>query len=337
MILKGFRKVKAIEYTHYGPPEVLHLSEVEKPVPKDHEVLIRIRAVAVNMGDCELRRPEIPNLIWFIVRLAFGLFKPRNKILGAYLSGEIEVAGKAVKRFKEGESVFACTGPRFSAYAEYICLPEKEAIALKPSNMTYEEAAALPLGLDALHFLRKAEIKKGEKVLVNGAGGGIGTIAVQLAKHYGAKVTAVDRSEKLDMLRSIGANHVIDYTQEDFAKSGERYDVIFDLVGKQSYARCVSSLKQNGRLLLTNPDGLSQMLRGAWTSAISGKKVISQFASAKAEDLVILKELAERGELRSVIDRSYPLEEVVEAHRYVESGQKKGSVVLIVQRDNENE
>lgn len=323
--------MKAIVYTRYGPPDVLHLQEVAKPTPKNNEVLIRIRAVAVNAGDCELRSPQIPNLIWLLVRLYFGLIRPRKKILGAYLAGEVETVGSAVKIFKEGDSVFACSGPRFGAYAEYICLPDQEAIALKPSNMTYEEAAAVPLGLDALHFLRKAPIQKGQKVLVNGAGGGIGTIAVQLAKHFGAEITAVDSIGKLEMLRSIGADRVIDYSREDFAKSGETYDVIFDLVGKQSYARCIKSLKQNGYYLLANPSGLSQMVRGLWTSMVTDKKVVSQFASAKREDLVFLKELIEEGKLRSLIDKRFPLEQVVEAHKYVESGRKKGNVVLTLE------
>ena len=323
--------MQAITYTKYGPPEVLHLQEVATPKPKDNQVLIRIHAATVNMGDCELRSPKIPNSIWLIVRLFFGLFKPRKKILGAYLAGEIEAVGKTVKKFKKGDAVFACSGPRFSAYAEYICLPEKEAIALKPSNMTHDEAAAVPLGLDALHFLRKVPVQKGQKVLINGAGGGIGTVAVQLAKHFGAEVTAVDSAGKLDILRSIGADHVIDYTQEDFAKKSEVYDVIFDLVGKRSYTRCIKALKPNGRYLLANPNGFSAMFRGIWTSMVTSKKVISQFASAKHEDLVFLKELIEEGKLRSVIDKKYPLEQVVEAHKYVESGQKKGNVILTLE------
>lgn len=247
--------MKAIVYTQYGPPDVLLLKEVKKPVPKDNEVLIKVHAATVTLGDCELRSPKIPNLIWLIVRIFFGLRKPKNKILGAYLAGEIEAVGKDVKQFGKGDPVFANTTARFGAYAEYICLPIKCAIAIKPTDMTYEEAAAAPLALEALHFFRKAKIQSGEKVLVNGAGGSMGTFAVQLAKYFGAEVTGVDSTEKLDMLRSIGADHVIDYTQEDFSKNGETYDIIFDVKCKISFSRSVKSLKQNGRYLLVNPGG----------------------------------------------------------------------------------
>ncbi len=331
--------MKAIVYTKYGPPDVLQLKEVEKPDPKDNEVLIRIYAVTVNMGDCEMRRSEIPNSIWFLVRIFFGLLKPRKQILGAYLAGKIEAVGKNVKLFKKGDQVMAGSGPRFGAYAEYICLPEEGSLAIKPANMNYEEAAAVPLGgLNALHYLRKANIQSGEKVLINGAGGSFGTFAVQLAKYYGAEVTGVDSTEKLDMLRSIGAAHVIDYSQEDFTKNGETYDVIFNVVIKSSFSGNLRSLKQNGRYLLTNPAGFLQMFRGLWTSMISspafggtGKKVIFEFASEKSEELNFLRELIEEGKLISVIDRCYPLEQVVEAHRYVETGCKKGNVVLTLE------
>ena len=318
--------MKAIVYTKYGPPDVLQLKEVAKSTPKDDEVLIKIHAATVTKGDCELRSPKIPNLIWLVVRIYFGLTRPRKNILGGYLAGEVEAAGKDVKLFSKGHQVFACTGARFGAYAEYICLPEGE-VAIKPANMSYEESAAVPLGIDALHFLRKGKIQSGERVLVNGAGGSIGTFAVQLAKYFGAEVTGVDSTEKLDMLRSIGADHVIDYTQEDFTKSGT-YDVIFDVVCKSSFSRCVRSLKQNGRYLLVNPGGLSQMVRGLWTSMTSSKKVIFEFASYKTEDLIFLKELIEAGKMKSVIDRRYPLEQTAEAHRYVEKGHKKGNVVV---------
>ena len=217
------------------------------------------------------------------------------------------------------------------AYAEYKCLPEDGPVAIKPANMTYEEAAAVPTGgLNALHFLRKGNIQSGEKVLINGASGNIGTFAVQLAKYFGAEVTGVDRTAKLDTLRSIGADRVIDYTQEDFTKSGETYDVIFDAVGKSSFSRSVRSLKQNGRYLLANP-GLSQMVRGLWTSMISSKKVIFKFSSYESEDLIFLKELIEAGKVKSVIDRRYPLEQIAEAHRYVETGHKTGNVIITVQ------
>ena len=322
--------MKAIVFTKYGSPDVLQLREVAKPTPKDNEVLIRIYATTVTAGDCEIRSFKIPLFIWLPLRLYMGLRKPRKHILGQELAGEIESVGKDVKRLRKGDQVFAATGFRFGAYAEYICLPEDGVLAIKPANMTYEEAAAVPVGgLEALHFLRKGHIQSGQKVLINGAGGSIGTFAVQLAKSFGAEVTGVDSTEKLDMLRSIGADHVIDYTQEDFTKGGETYDVIFDVVGKTSFSRSVRSLKQNGRYLLANA-GLSQMVRGRWTSMRSSKKVILGAASEKTEDLIFLKELIEAGKIQSVIDRRYPLEHIVEAHRYVDTGHKKGNVVITV-------
>jgi len=321
--------MKAVVYQEYGPPEVLHFRDVEKPTPKDHEVLIRIAAVTVNTGDCEMRRPEIPNMIWLLVRLFFGLRKPRKQILGAYFAGEIEAVGKDVKRLQVKDRVFAASGARFGAYAEYICLPGNYPITAKPANMTFEEAATVPLGgIHALHYLRKASVQSGERVLINGAGGSFGTFAVQLAKLMGATVTAVDRPEKLEMLRALGADHVIDYTREEFTKNGETYDVIFNVVVKSSYSRNIRSLNRGGRYLLTNPAGISQMLRAIWTSMTSNKKVIVQFANEKVEDLVYLRELIEAGKLRSVIDRSYSLEQAAEAHRYVETDRKKGNVML---------
>jgi NADPH:quinone reductase-like Zn-dependent oxidoreductase len=324
--------MKAIIYEEYGPPEVLKLAEVEKPTPKDDEVLIRIGAAAVNTGDCEMRRPEIPNSIWFLIRLAFGLRKPRKRILGAYLAGEIEAAGKGVDRWRAGDRVFASSGVRFGAYAEYVCLPADGSIASKPANMSYEEAAAVTLGgTNALHYLREAQVQSGESVLVNGAGGSFGTFAVQLARLMGAEVTAVDGTEKLEMLRALGADHVIDYTHEDFTESRKTYDVIFNVVAAASYARSVRSLSRGGRYLLTNPAGIAQMFRAPWTSLTRDKKVIVRFAKETAADLIRLRELAEAEKLRSVIDRSFPLERAVDAHRYVETGRKLGNVVLTMQ------
>ncbi len=328
--------MKAIVWTKYGPPDVLQLKEVEKPTPKDNEVLIKIYATTVFPGDCELRSFKIPIwLLWLALRVYIGLRKPRGtKILGQELAGEIESVGKDVRHFEKGDQVFGSTEISFGAYAEYICLPAEGARAIKPDNMTYEEAAAVPTGgVNALHFLRRGNIQSGEKVLINGGAGSIGTFAVQIAKSFGAEVTGVDSTRKLDMLRSIGADQVIDYTQEDFTKNGETYDVIFDVVGKSSYSRSVRSLKQNGRYLLANTQ-LTQMLRGLWTSMISSKKVIFAFANPKTEDLIFLKELIEAGKIKSVIDRRYPLEQTAEAHRYVDTGQKIGHVVITVEHSN---
>jgi 2-desacetyl-2-hydroxyethyl bacteriochlorophyllide A dehydrogenase len=329
------RIMKAIVWTKYGPPDVLQLKEVEKPTPKEDEVLVRVCATTVTAGDCEMRRLKIPILFRLPMRIYNGLRKPKKiTIIGQELAGEIESVGKDVKLFKKGDQVFAATGFGFGAYAEYKCLPEDGVVAIKPANMTYEEAAAVPTGgLEALHFLRKGNIQSGQKVLIIGAGGSIGTFAVQLARYFGAEVTGVDSTRKLDMLRSIGADQVIDYTQEDFTKSGETYDVIFDVVGKSSFSGSIRSLKQNGRYLLANP-GLSQMVRGLWTTMRSSKKVIFGAASQKTEDLIFLKELIEAGKIKSVIDRRYPLEQTAEAHRYVETGQKKGNVVITLEHNN---
>ena len=323
-------RVKAIVCTRYGPPEVLQLREVEKPTPRDNEVLIRVYAATVTKGDCELRSLKLPLLWKLLLRIGFGIRAPRKKILGQELSGEIELVGTTVKLFKKGEQVFANTGLHLGAYAEYDCLPETGLIATKPTNITYEEAAAVPVGgLHSLQYLKKANIQSGQKILINGAGGSIGTVAVQLAKYYGAEVTGVDSAEKLDMLRSIGADHVIDYAREDFTKNGEKYDVIFDTVGKSSYSRSLRSLKGNGFYLLGNPD-LLQMIRARWTSRRSSRRVVGRMEPYMTEDLIFLKELIEDGKIRSVIDRRYPLEETVEAHRYVDTGQKTGNVVITI-------
>jgi NADPH:quinone reductase-like Zn-dependent oxidoreductase len=328
--------MRAIVWTKYGPPGVLQLKEVARPTPKDKEVLIRIYATTVTTADCELRSLNIPIALMLPIRIYLGLRRPRISILGQELAGEIEAVGKDVTRFRKGDQVFAWTGFRLGAYAEYICLPEGGFVAIKPSKMTYEEAAALSVGgLEAAHFLRKGNIQSGQKVLINGAGGSIGTFAIQIARHFGADVTGVDSTEKLDMLRSIGADHVIDYTQEDFTRSGETYDVIFDVIGKSSFSRSVKSLKPNGRYLLGNP-GLSQQVRARWTSMPGSKKVISWAARAAGEiteDLNFLKELIEAGKIKTVIDRRYTLEEIAEAHRYVETGQKKGNVVITVEQN----
>ena len=332
--------MKAIVWTKYGPPDGLQLKEVEKPTPKANEVLIRIHATTVTAGDCEMRSLKFPFWLWLPIRLYVGLRRPgRIRILGQELAGEIEAIGKGVRRFAEGDQVFATTGFGLGAYAEYICRPEEPeegALAIKPANMSYEQAACIPTGgLEALHFLRKANIHSGQKVLINGAGGSIGTIAVQLAKHFGAEVTGVDSTGKLDMLRSIGADQVIDYTQEDFTQSGQTYDVIFDVVGKSSFSGSIRSLKENGYYLIANPQ-LSKMVRGRWASRNSGKKVILETTNQKTEDLITLKELVEAGTIKPVIDRRYPLEQMAEAHRYVETGQKIGNVVINVARNHKS-
>lgn len=321
--------MKAIVWTNYGPPDVLQLREVEKPAPKDSEVLIKIHATTVTAGDCEMRNLKFPLWIRIPMQLYVGIRKPKRvTVLGGYLAGEIEAVGKDVKQLNIGDQVFGFTGLSFGAYAEYICLPEEGAVIKKPANMTYEEAAPVALGgLEALHFLRKANIRPGQKILINGAGGNIGTFAVQLAKHYGAEVTAVDSTGKLDMLRSIGADHVVDYTREDFSKNGQTYDIIFDVVLKSSFSRIINSLNENGIYLLTNPT-LLKMIRARWVSKTSSKKVIFEFTKPNTHDLALLKELIEAEKIKTVIDKRYPLEQIVEAHRYIEAGHKKGNIVI---------
>lgn len=323
--------MKAIVWTKYGPPEVLETREVEKPTPKDNEVLIKVRAAAITAGDCEMRNLKFPLWVRLPMQVFVGVRKPtRVRILGAYLSGEIVEVGKDVKRFAVGDDVFGLAGMTFGAYAEYIALPEDGIVVTKPSNLSHLEAAPAGLGgLEALHFLSKANIQPGQKVLINGAGGSIGTFAVQFAKHLGAEVTAVDIAAKLDLLRSIGADHVIDYAREDFTQNGRTYDVILDVVLKSPFSRILGSLKEDGTYLLTNPT-ISKMIRGAWISRTASRKVIFQFANPKSADLQALKELIEAGHLKPVIDRHYTMEQIVEAHRYVETGRKKGDVVLMM-------
>ena len=328
--------MKAIVWTRYGPPDVLQPQEVEKPVPKDDEILIRIRATTVTAGDCEMRNLQFPIYLSLLMRLWRGLLKPKGKTIpGTELAGEVEAVGQEVTLFKKGDQVFGAAGLNFGAAAEYICLPEKPGemeggVAIKPANMTFEQAAAVPFGgRDALHFLKKANVQSGQKILINGAGGSIGTFAVQLARYFGAEVTAVDSTAKLDMLRSIGADHVIDYTREDFAERGEVYDVIFDVVGKLPFSPKDGSLKPDGTYITANPR-LPQMVQGVWTSMRSSKKVVMETARPTIEDLAFLRGLVEEGKLKSVIDRCYPLEQIAEAHRYVETGQKQGNVVITV-------
>jgi NADPH:quinone reductase-like Zn-dependent oxidoreductase len=325
-------KMKAIVCTRYGSPDVLQLKEVEKPTPKDNEVLVKVYATPVASGDAKLRSYTFPFFVWLLMRIMVGFRGPRKKIIGSQLAGEIESVGKDVKLFKEGDQVF---GPSFGSYAEYVCLPEDGVIAIKPANMTYEEAAAFPVGgLVALAFLRnKGKIKSEQKVLINGASGCIGTFAIQLAKYFGAEVTGVCSTTNLELVKSLGADKVIDYTKEDFTKNGEIYDIIFDTVSKSSFSRCRSSLKQKGIYLVTVPT-LVIILRMLWTSMVGGKKVVFGGESRKVEDLIFLKELVEGGNMKSVIDITYPLEQMVEAHRYVDKGHKKGNVVITIDHND---
>ena len=327
--------MKAILWTAYGPPDVLQLQDIDKPAPKDDEILIKVHATTVTAGDCEMRSLKFPIWLSLPIRLYVGFKKPtRLTIIGQEIAGEVESVGKNVTLFKVGDSIFGSTGFTTGTYAEYVCLPEQNeevALTTKPANMTHEEAATVSTGgLEALHFLRAANIQLGQKVLINGAGGSIGTYGIQLAKLFGAEVTAVDSTAKLDMLRSLGADHVVDYTQEDYTKSGQTYDVIFDVVGKGSFSRGIKSLNENGIFLMANPR-MEKMIRGAWISRFSRKTVFLGMNKQKPEDLDYLKELIEAGKLKSVIDRSYPLEQTAEAHRYVETGQKIGNVVITVE------
>jgi 2-desacetyl-2-hydroxyethyl bacteriochlorophyllide A dehydrogenase len=323
--------MKAIVCTKYGPPEVLQLKEVEKPTPKDNEVRIKGYATTVSSRDSRVRSFTVPLSFWLPARIALGLRQPKQAILGAEFAGEVEAVGKDVKRFKIGDQVFGDTGHTlFGAYAEYLCMPETGCVAIKSPTMTYEEAAAIPFGgLTALHFLRKGKIQSGQNVLIYGASGAIGTFAVQLAKYFGAEVTGVCSTTNVELVKSLGADTVIDYTKGDFTNNGATYDVIFDTVGKSSFSDSMRSLKKEGVYLHTVvAPALSVRMR--LTAMTSSKTLIGGTAAAKAEDLVYLKELVETGKLKPVIDRRYPLEQMVEAHRYVDTGHKKGNVVITV-------
>jgi NADPH:quinone reductase-like Zn-dependent oxidoreductase len=323
--------MKAVIWTKYGPPEVLVLREIPKPTPKKNEVLIKIHATTVTAGDCEVRRFEIPRKYWLFARIMWGLRKPRRgKILGMEFAGVVESAGSDVTRFSKGDQVFGSTDISFGTYAEYKCLPENGCLTEKPSNMTYEEAAAVPRGgLESLHLLRKGNVKRGQDVLIIGAGGSIGTYGVQLAKNFGASVTAVDSTKKLDMVRSIGADKVIDYTKEDFTKREERYDVIFDVVGRGPFLGHINVLKDKG-ILITANSLKSRVIREPGRSKTDSKRIIGWSGDYKPEGLDHLKELIEVGKIKAVIDKCFPMEKIVEAHRYAESGNKKGNVVINV-------
>ena len=326
--------MKAIVYTKYGSPDVLQLKEVAKPTPKDNEVLIKTHATTVTSGDWRVRSLNVPIGFGLMSRLVFGVLRPRQPILGTELAGEVESVGKDVSKFKVGDQVFAFAGARMGCHAEYKCMPEDGAVTLKPANLTYDEAAAISFGgTTALDFFRRGKLQSGEKVLVNGASGGVGTAAVQLAKHFGADVTGVCSTANVELVKSLGANHVIDYTQDDFTKDSETYDIIVDTVGTASFSRSKGSLKEGGRLLLVL-GGLPDMLQMPWVAMTSSKRVIAGPAAERAEDLRFLAKLAEAGEFKPVIDRRYPFEHIAEAHRYVDTGRKKGNVIITMEHNN---
>ncbi len=323
--------MKAMVATKYGPPEVLELKEIEKPAPSDHEVLVKVYATTVTAGDCRARSFTVPLSAWLPARITLGLRKPKKAIPGMVLAGEVEAVGKQVKQVKKGDQIYAYDITRLSSYAEYACVPENSALVFKPSTVTYEEAAAIPFGgVTALHFLKKGKIHSGQHVLIYGASGSVGTFAVQLAKYFGAEVTGVCSTANIDLVKSLGADKVFDYTQEDFTRSGETYDLIFDTVGKSSLSGCLRSLKHQGSYLqaVAGPALLVQM---QWASMRSGKTLIGGTATPKTEDLTYLNELVEAGKIKPVIDRCYPLEKIVEAHRYVDQGHKKGNVIIKVE------
>ena len=330
--------MKAIVCTEYGTPDVLQLKEVATPTPKDNEILIRVLATSVNFGDLIARNFKaisprefnMPLLLWLLAKISFGLNQPKISIPGSEFAGEIESVGKNVKRFRKGDQVFGFSSQIFGAYAEYLCLPEDGVLATKPVNLTYEEAAVVPYGaIMALNLLRKVNIQRGQKVLIHGASGGIGSAAVQIAKALGAEVTGVCGTPRLEFVKSLGADKVVDYTREDFTRNGETYDLIFDILGKGSFSRFKNSLKPSG-ILLCASFKMKQLSQMVWTSLTGSRKVICAIAPGSTEDLISVKELIEAGKIKAIIDRCYSLEQTAEAHRYVETGRKKGNVVITV-------
>ncbi len=328
--------MKAIIWTKYGTPEGLKLQEVAKPVPKENEVLVKIHAATVTAGDCEMRRLALPLMLSFPMRIYTGLLRPKRvRVLGQEVAGEVMEAGENVRSFKVGDQVFGTTGFSFGGYAEYICLPgePKEmggTLAIKPANISYAEAAAVPVaGFEALHFVRRANLQLGKKVLVIGAGGSIGTFSIQLAKHYGAEVTAVDSTDKLALLTSLGADHVIDYTKEDYTRKGQVYDLIIDVVGRKGVSDRLKLLADDGIYFLAFAT-LGNALLARWAAMTGGKQLKIESSSQKKEDLIILKELIETGVLKSVIGKSFPLAQTAEAHRFAESGGKQGNIAIII-------
>ena len=322
--------MKAAVYTRYGPPDVVAIREVPTPTPKDNEVLIKVLATTVTSGDWRVRSLKVPFGFGLMSRLFLGISKPRQTILGTELSGEIAAVGKDVSEFKIGDQVFAFTGTAMGCHAEFKCMPEDGAVALKPANLTFDEAAAMSFGgTTALSFFKRGKLQRGESVLVNGASGGVGTAAVQLAKHFGAEVTGVCGTANVALVKSLGATHLIDYTKEDFTQNGVTYDVIVDTAGTAPYARCKRSLKNGGRLLQVL-GALPDLLRVPWVSLTSNQTIVAGTASGRGEDLRFLAELARAGVFRPVIDRRFPFAEIVAAHRHVDAGHKKGNVIVTV-------
>ena len=320
--------MKAVVYTQYGSPDVLQFKEVEKPVPKDNEVLIKIIATTVNRTDCGFRQPE-----YLVVRLVCGLFKPKRMILGSELAGIVAKIGKNVKTFTLGDAVFGLSTFNFGAHAEYVCIAEEKSITTKPANKSFNEAAAVcDGGFLALAFIKKIDFTNSPNILINGASGSIGSASVQLAKHFGAKVTAVCNTKDFKLLKSLGADEVIDYTKEDFTENGQHYDVVIDAVGKSSFFRCRKILKPRGIYISTELGYLSQnIFHALLTPLFRGKKVLFPIPKDTKEDIIFLKELMESGKYKAVIDRIYPFEQIIEATRYVATGQKVGNVVISVQ------
>jgi 2-desacetyl-2-hydroxyethyl bacteriochlorophyllide A dehydrogenase len=317
--------MRAIVCTKYGAPEVLQMKEVEKPVPGKNEILIKIHASSVSSGDARIRRADP-----FVIRLIFGFSKPKKSILGVVVSGEVEAVGKAVSKYKTGDLVFGSSGMAFGAHAEYVAVPEDAVLAPKPENISHEEAAAIPFGATAaMHFLRLANIQAGQKVLINGASGALGTIGVQLAKSFGAEVTAVCSSSNFELMKSLGADKVIDYTREDFAENAGYYDVVFDTVGKSPLRKSLKSVRKDGHVLLASA-GMGTMLAAAVRSVFSNKKIVTGMIKETSEDMDFFRQQLESGKLKAVIDRIYTLKQIVEAHRYVDKGHKKGNVIIAI-------
>ena len=322
--------MKAIIYTQYGPPEVMQIVELDKPVPKDDEILIKTHASTVTSGDWRARSLILPRGFGWMARLMFGITKPRNPILGTEIAGEVEAIGMDVTKFAVGDEVFANNDTGMGCSVEYKCMPQDGAVVLKPAALFYDEAAAMSFGgATALIFFRRGNLQSGEKVLINGASGGVGTAAVQLAKHFGAEVTAVCSAANEELVRSLGADHVIDYTSTDFTQNGETYDVIIDILGRSSFSQCKVSLTPHGTYFLVSFK-MKPVLQTLWTKYFGGKRVMATFGSDKAADLLEAKELIEAGKIAPIVDKTFPLAQAAKAHRYYESAERAGGVAIIV-------